>query len=237
METMIQAENLKKIYGGQTVLNISDISVGKGESFGLVGNNGAGKTTFFRLILDLIRADGGRVLSLGKDVSKTEEWKAYTGSYLDEGFLIDYLKPREYFLFVGKLNGMSPGDVEQFLKEMKSFFGMDILKEKNYLRQLSKGSQKKVGIAAALMIEPEVLLLDEPFSNLDPTSQFQLKKILKELQEKKNMCMLISSHDLNHVTEVCQRIVVLHEGEIVHDLETNENTLKELEAFFAVKGD
>jgi ABC-2 type transport system ATP-binding protein len=237
METMIQVENLKKIYGGRTVLNIPDISVGKGESFGLVGNNGAGKTTFFRLILDLIRADGGRVLSLGKDVSTTEEWKAYTGSYLDEGFLIDYLTPREYFLFVGKLNGMSPGDVEQFLKEMKSFFGLDILKEKNYLRQLSKGSQKKVGIAAALMIEPEVLLLDEPFSNLDPTSQFQLKKILKELQKKKNMCMLISSHDLNHVTEVCQRIVVLHEGEIVHDLETNENTLKELEAFFAVKGD
>ncbi len=234
---MIQVENLKKIYGGRTVLNIPEISVEKGESFGLVGNNGAGKTTFFRLILDLIRADNGRVLSLGKDVSKTEEWKAYTGSYLDEGFLIDYLTPREYFLFVGKLNGMSPGDVEQFLKEMKSFFGLDILEEKNYLRQLSKGSQKKVGIAAALMIEPEVLLLDEPFSNLDPTSQFQLKKILKVLQEKKNMCMLISSHDLNHVTEVCQRIVVLHEGEIVHDLETNENTLKELEAFFAVKGD
>ncbi|GMT46115.1 MAG: ATP-binding protein [bacterium] len=234
---MIQVENLKKIYGGRIVLNIPGISVEKGESFGLVGNNGAGKTTFFRLILDLIRADSGRVLSLGKDVSKTEEWKTCTGSYLDEGFLIDYLTPREYFLFVGKLNGMSPGDVEQFLKEMKSFFGSDILKEKGYLRQLSKGSQKKVGIAAALMIKPEILILDEPFSNLDPTSQFQLKTILKELQEKKNMCMLISSHDLNHVTEVCQRIVVLHEGEIVHDLETNENTLKELEAFFAVKGD
>lgn len=237
METMIQVENLKKIYGGRTVLNIPDISVEKGESFGLVGNNGAGKTTFFRLILDLIRADNGRVLSLGKDVSKTEEWKSYTGSYLDEGFLIDYLTPREYFLFVGKLNGMSPGDVEQFLKGMKSFFGLDILEEKNYLRQLSKGSQKKVGIAAALMIEPEILILDEPFSNLDPTSLFQLKKLLKELQQKKNISMLISSHDLNHITEVCQRIVVLHEGEIVHDLETNENTLKELEAFFAVKGD
>ena len=110
---MIQVENLKKIYGGRIVLNIPGISVEKGESFGLVGNNGAGKTTFFRLILDLIRADSGRVLSLGKDVSKTEEWKTCTGSYLDEGFLIDYLTPREYFLFVGKLNGMSPGDVER----------------------------------------------------------------------------------------------------------------------------
>ena len=234
---MIQVENLIKNYSGRTVLNIPGISIEKGESFGLVGNNGAGKTTFFRLILDLIRADGGRVLSLGKDVSKSEEWKSYTGSYLDEGFLIDYLTPREYFLFVGKLNGMSPGDVEQFVKGMKSFFSTDIMQEKSYIRELSKGNQKKVGIAAALMIEPEVLLLDEPFSNLDPTSQFRLKEILKELQKKKNMCMLISSHDLNHVTEVCRRIVVLHEGEIVHDLETNENTLKELEAFFAVKGD
>ncbi len=234
---MIKVENLKKSYNGRTVLNIPDISIEKGESFGLVGNNGAGKTTFFRLILDLIRADSGRVLSLGNDVSKSEDWKSYTGSYLDEGFLIDYLTPREYFLFVGKLNGMSPGDVEQFTEKMNSFFGGNILEEKNYLRELSKGTQKKIGIAVALMIEPEVLLLDEPFSDLDPTSQFQLKKMLKDLQGEKNRCMLISSHDLNHVTEVCGRIVVLHEGEIVHDMETNENTLKELEAFFAVKGD
>ena len=237
METMIQVENLKKIYSGRTVLNVPGISVEKGESFGLVGNNGAGKTTLFRLILDLIRADGGRVLSLGEDVSKTEDWKSYTGSYLDEGFLIDYLTPREYFLFVGKLNGMSRGDVEQFTGSLKAFFGTDILLEKKYIRDMSKGTQKKMGIAAALMIEPEVLVLDEPFSNLDPTSQFQLKELLKEWQQNKKVTMLISSHDLNHVTEVCERIVVLHEGEIVHDLETNENTLKELEAFFAVKGD
>ena len=234
---MIQVENLKKVYGGRTVLQVPALEIGKGESFGLVGNNGAGKTTFFRLVLDLIHADGGRVLSLGTDVSQSEDWKNYTASYLDEGFLIDFLTPREYFMFVARLNNLSRGDVEQFTGSLHGFFGDDILAEKNYLRELSKGTQKKVGIAAALMVEPDVLLLDEPFSNLDPTSQFQLKKILKEFQEKKQVCMLISSHDLNHVTEVCKRIVVLHEGEMVHDLETNENTLKQLEAFFAVKGD
>ncbi|UBM61061.1 ABC transporter ATP-binding protein [Candidatus Sulfidibacterium hydrothermale] len=235
---MIQVENLKKNYGGRTVLQVPELTIEKGERFGLVGNNGAGKTTFFRLILDLIRADDGRVLSYGKDVSKTESWKSYTAAYLDEGFLIDYLTPAEYFLFVAQLNGLSRGDVEQFIgNELHAFFGTDILQEKSYLRELSKGNQKKVGIAAALMVDPEVLLLDEPFSNLDPTSQFQLKEILKKFQETKKRCVLISSHDLNHVTEVCERIVVLHEGEIVHDLETNENTLKELEAFFAVKGD
>jgi len=234
---MIKVNNLKKIYGGQTVLNVPTITIGKGESFGLVGNNGAGKTTFFRLILDLIRADSGEVLSKEKDVTKTEDWKLYTGSYLDEGFLIDYLSPEEYFNFVGKLNGLSRGEVEQFFEIFKEFFNNEILSKKKYIRDLSKGNQKKVGITAALMTKPEILILDEPFSNIDPSSQFQLKKILKGYQQENQMTMLISSHDLNHVTEVCQRIVVLHEGEVVHDLQTNENTLKELEAYFAVKGE
>ena len=234
---MIKVENLTKQYGGRTVLNIPDIQIEKGESFGLVGNNGAGKTTFFRLILDLIRATSGRILSSDTDVSKNENWKTYTGSYLDEGFLIDYLTPGEYFNYVARLNGLKAAEVAEYVETMKAFLGNDITENKTYIRELSKGNQKKVGIAAALMIHPEVLVLDEPFSNLDPTSQFQLKSLLKEWRDKHNMCMLISSHDLNHVTEVCKRIVVLHEGEIVHDIETNENTLKELEEFFAVKGD
>lgn len=237
MEKMIQVEGVKKVYNRVTALNIPKLSINRGESFGLVGNNGAGKTTFFRLILDLIRATGGRVLSKGEDVAGSEAWKRFTGSYLDEGFLIDYLTPEEYFSFVGKLNGLSQGDVEQFLHGLTDFFNDEILTKKKYIRELSKGNQKKTGIAAALMIQPEILILDEPFSNLDPSSQYLLKKLLKEIQQSKNTTMLISSHDLNHVTEVCQRIVVLHEGEVVHDLQTNENTLKELEAYFAVKGD
>lgn len=234
---MIKVENLTKQYGGRTVLNIPDIKLEKGESFGLVGNNGAGKTTFFRLILDLIKATSGHVLSSDTDVSKNENWKTYTGSYLDEGFLIDYLTPGEYFNYVGRLNGLKPEEVKQYIEKMATFLGNDITQNKSYIRDLSKGNQKKVGIASALMIKPEVLVLDEPFSNLDPTSQFQLKSLLKEWRDNHNMVMLISSHDLNHVTEVCKRIVVLHEGEVVHDIETNENTLKELEEFFAVKGD
>lgn len=237
MGDIIKVEGLKKIYNKQVVLNIPTITINQSDSFGLVGNNGAGKTTFFRLILDLIRADGGRVLSKGKDVAENEGWKHYTGSYLDEGFLIDYLTPEEYFNLVGTLNGLSKGDVEQFLSRFKDFFNNEILSKKKYIRELSKGDQKKLGLAAAIMIEPEILILDEPFSNLDPSSQYLLKKILKELQQNKNTTMIISSHDLNHVTEVCQRIVVLHEGEVVHDLQTNENTLKKLEAYFAVKGD
>jgi ABC-2 type transport system ATP-binding protein len=232
---MIKVEDLTKAYGGETVLNIPSLTINKGESFGLVGNNGAGKTTFFRLILDLIRANSGAVLSKEIMTAGSEHWKDYTGSYLDEGFLIDYLTPEEYFQFVGKINKLSEQEIEEFMVSFEDIFNGEILGHKKYIRDLSKGNQKKVGIAAAIMTKPEILILDEPFSSLDPTTQFRLKKLLKELQEEKQVTMLISSHDLNHVTEVCKRIVVLHKGDIVHDIETGKDTLTELEAYFAVQ--
>jgi len=231
---MIQVNNLSKIYNGITVLNIPELKINKGESFGLVGNNGAGKTTFFRLILDLIRANSGNILSNGEDVSKDETWKSYTGSYLDEAFLIDFLTPEEYFQFIGDINGLSKGDIDEFLNNFTEFFNNEIIDKKKYIRELSSGNQKKVGIAAALMTNPEILVLDEPFNSLDPTTQIRLKNLLKKLQKEKNVTLLISSHDLNHVTEVCERIVVLHEGDIAHDILTNKDTLKELEKYFAV---
>jgi len=103
---MITARNLTKVYNGTTVLNIPEISIEKGESFGLVGNNGAGKTTFFRLILDLIRPQSGLVNSKDRNVAGNEDWKSYTGSYLDRNFLIAFLTPEEYFEFNGKIHGM-----------------------------------------------------------------------------------------------------------------------------------
>lgn len=232
---MIKVTDLTKAYGGVTVLNIPTLTIKKGESFGLVGNNGAGKTTFFRILLDLIKASSGSVLSKETDIAGSEHWKEYTGSYLDEGFLIDYLTPEEYFQFVGKINKLAQQEIETFMASFEDFFNGEILGHKKYIRDLSKGNQKKIGISAAIMSMPEVLILDEPFSSLDPTTQFRLKKLLKALQEEKQVTMLISSHDLNHVTEVCKRIVVLHQGDIVHDLETSKDTLKDLEAYFAVQ--
>ncbi|MCD6090359.1 MAG: ABC transporter ATP-binding protein [Bacteroidales bacterium] len=232
---MIKVEDLTKVYGKETVLNIPTLTINKGESFGLVGNNGAGKTTFFRIILDLIRANSGFVSSKDIATAGSEHWKEYTGSYLDEGFLIDYLTPEEYFQFVGKINQLSQQEIDEFMVTFSDFFNDEILGKKKYIRDLSKGNQKKIGISAAIMSKPEILILDEPFSSLDPTTQFRLKKLLKELQENTQMTMLISSHDLNHVTEVCKRIVVLHQGDIVHDILTNKDTLTELEAYFAVQ--
>lgn len=231
---MIEAKNLTKIYGRTTVLNIPELAIPKGESFGLVGNNGAGKTTFFSLILDIIKADSGDVLSNGISVKGNEHWKNYTGSYLDENFLIDFLTPEEYFEFLGSLYSLKKEDVWQRVNLYSDFFNGEVLGKKKYIRQLSKGNQKKVGVVAALLFDPEILILDEPFPNLDPSTVIRLKNLLKDLNKNKEVTILISSHDLNHVTEVCERIVILKEGNIVEDIKTNEDTLRKLEDYFSV---
>lgn len=231
---MIDVKNLTKIYSGVTVLNIDELAVGQGESFGLVGNNGAGKTTFFRLVLDLIRASSGSTFSKQEDVSKTTSWKYYTGSYLDQRFLIDFLTPEEYFEFLRNIHGLSTGDLEQFYEEFHTFFNDEILGKKKYVRDLSRGNQQKVGIAAALMTKPELVILDEPFNGLDPSTQIRLISMLNELKKTSGATLMISSHDLKHVTEVCDRIAILEKGVIINDLKTQKETLKELESYFAV---
>lgn len=230
---MITTSNLSKKYSGNVVLNIESLEIPKGQSFGLVGNNGAGKTTYFSLLLDLVRPTTGSISNNEIFVHKSEDWKPFTSSFIDESFLIGYLTAEEYFYFIGELREQNKADVDSFVNQFEDFFHGEILKQKKYLRDLSKGNQKKVGIVAALIGNPEVIILDEPFANLDPTTQIRLKQIIKDLAESKGVTILISSHDLMHVTDVCERIVVLEKGEIVKDLETNAATLKELETHFA----
>lgn len=231
---MIQVNNLSKEYNGTTVLNIESLEIPKGQSFGLVGNNGAGKTTFFSLLLDLIHPTTGSILNNGVQVNASEGWKPFTASFLDESFLIGYLTPEEYFYFIGDLRGQNKADVDALLAQHEEFFNGEILKNKKYLRDLSKGNQKKVGIIATLIGNPEVIILDEPFANLDPTTVNRLKKIIKELADNPNVTVLVSSHDLLHTVEVCGRIVALNKGEVVKDMLTSKETLQELELFFAV---
>lgn len=229
---MIQVTELTKYYSGTKVLDLPELHIPKGESFGLVGNNGAGKTTFFSLLLDLITPSSGRVESNGTVVHKSEAWKPYTSAFIDESFLIGYLTPEEYFYFIGDLRGQNKADVDQFVKQFEELFNGEVIGKQKYLRDLSKGNQKKAGIVAALIGKPEVVILDEPFANLDPTTQIRLKKMIKEMANDREITVLISSHDLMHVTDVCERIVVLDQGEMVKDLKTSEATLKELEEHF-----
>ena len=230
---MITATNLTKSYNGVKVLDMEYLKIPSGQNFGLVGNNGAGKTTFFSLLLDLIQPSSGSIFNNDITVSESEEWKPFTGSFIDESFLIGYLTPEEYFYFVGELRNRNKADIDSFLAQFSDFFNGEILGRNKYLRDLSKGNQKKVGIVDALIGDPKVVILDEPFANLDPTTQIRLKKLIKELPQTSGTTVLISSHDLIHVTEVCDRIVVLDKGEIVRDIATSEATLKELEDYFS----
>ncbi|NNF33020.1 MAG: ABC transporter ATP-binding protein [Saprospiraceae bacterium] len=229
---MISFNNIKKSYNKVTVLDVPQWTIKKGETVGLVGNNGAGKTTAFSLLLDLIKATEGNVTIEGEDVSMDENWKTFTSSFLDESYLIDFLTPDEYFNFIGSLYNLNQATIDEFVGGYSEFFNDEIIGVKKYIRDLSKGNQKKVGLIGSLIGNPSLVVLDEPFSNLDPTSQIRLKRLIREAAEGRTF--LISSHDLNHVVEVCDRIVVLEKGLIVKDLINSEETIQEIQDYFDV---
>ena len=237
----LETQNLVKKYYTKTVVDLPELTIEPGDLFGLVGNNGAGKTTFFRLILDLVQATEGQLLSGGKDVAKDESWKVYTGSYLDEGFIIDFLTPEEFFQFVGTTYEMSGKQIREGLEKFKDFFSDEVLGQgkRKYIRDFSKGNIQKIGIAAAMLPEPKVLVLDEPFANLDPTSQIRLKRMLTALNKEKKTTILVSSHNLNHVAEISTRIVLLEKGKSIRDVRnvqvSGNGILQDLESYFAVE--
>jgi ABC-2 type transport system ATP-binding protein len=230
---MIELTDLKKVYGKKTALDIEKLTIRPRECIGLVGNNGAGKTTMLSLILDLIQATKGYVTLNGVKVNETDDWKSYTGSYLNEGFLIPFLTPVEYFEFIAGLHGLNKEDVTNFLNENAGFFSEDITVKK-FIRDLSAGNKNKVGILASMLWNPQLLILDEPFSNLDPTSQSWLKNKLKRLNNE-GVTMIISSHDLNHISEISSRILLLENSLLIKDISNGAGTLQELEHYFSVR--
>ena len=232
---MISILKLNKKYGSTIATDIPELEITAGEHIGLVGNNGAGKTTLISLMLDLIKADEGSVLFDNQDVSRSEEWKYQIAAFLDETFIIDYLSPDEYFNFIARVRGIEQTDLDHRLSTFEQFFNGQILGQKKYIRDLSKGNKKKVGIAGALIANPRMLYLDEPFANLDPSSQIILQRMIANLPAE--MTILISSHDLTHISEVSKRIIILENGKIVKDLETSANTRIELKSYFAAKSD
>ena len=233
----VKVFHLVKRYGQHFALHVSELRIATGEALGLVGNNGAGKTTFLRLTLDLVRPDDGHVLVDGQNVAKETAWKAHVGSYLDESFLLDFLTPDEYFHFVGGVYEMSAAQIEAALARYRTFLPEQAFSRiQPYIRDLSTGNKKKVGLVAAMFTEPHLLVLDEPFANLDPGSQIRLKTLLQRLRQEHGTTMLISSHDLGHVTDFCERITLLDDGQIARDMTTSDATLRELKHYFAATG-
>lgn len=230
---MIHLSQLSKTYSGTSVLSIDALELQPGEIIGLVGNNGAGKTTFFSLLLDLIKPSTGYIENQGVRVNESEAWKSTTSAFIDENFLIGYLTAEEYFEFIAGLRGINKADLNSFMEGFKTFFNDEILGNKKYIRDYSKGNQKKIGIAAAFIGTPALVILDEPFANLDPRAQMQLQKLIKTFNSEHGVSLLVSSHDLLHVSEVSQRILILNKGELIKDVRTSEITLDDLRAFFS----
>ncbi len=230
----INISQLQKSYSGNLVLDIPELQINPGELVGIVGNNGAGKTTLLRLILDLIKTSGGSVEINHENVQHSTAWKKQTGSFLDEGFLIGFLTPEEYLEFNGYTYGLSPEEVTSRLSEYTSFMNGELTGKGKYIRELSTGNKQKAGIIAAMLCDPPLLLLDEPFNFLDPSSQIIIKNMLRDKNRQLNNTMLISSHNINHLADICTRIILLEKGQIIKDIpNSNKSQLEELEHYFS----
>ena len=213
--------------------SFENFTVNNGDLLGLVGNNGAGKTTLFRMLLDLLKPDEGEVALDGINPAASEEWKASTGSYIDEGFLIDFLTPEEYFAFIGKITNMTQAQVDERLKDFERLAAGEIFGQKKLIRNLSAGNKQKVGIISALFNRPKLVILDEPFNFLDPSSQNVLKHVLTDYNKETGATILVSSHNLAHTIDISNRIALLEKGHIVRDLANENASAKaELENYF-----
>ena len=231
----IQLNNLKKCFGEHVAVDIPHFTIGNGQVVGLVGNNGAGKTTLFRLMLDLAKATEGNVLIDGIDPATSEDWKLLTGAFIDNSFLIDFLTAEEYFEFVGKVSGMTKEQVEIRLKTFETFMGDEIIGKKKYIRDFSAGNKQKIGIVAALLNSPQLVILDEPFNFLDPSSQNQLKRILTEFNRSTGATVMVSSHNLQHTVEISTRVALLDNGKIIEDIDNSDGKAEEiLDKYFNV---
>lgn len=244
---MIQLTDLKKTYGEKTAVDIPEFTIRDGDMLGLVGNNGAGKTTLFRLILDLLKADSGHVgITLPHrdaerepttiNPAENEEWKNFTGAYIDEGFLIDFLTPEEYFAFIGKVNNMDETAIAEREKDFERFMAGEILGQKKLIRDYSAGNKQKIGIISALFNRPQVVILDEPFNFLDPSSQNILKKLLTDYHDATGATILISSHNLQHTVNISNRVALLEHGHILRDIPNlNGSAEQVLKDYFDIK--
>ena len=247
---MIRINNLKKQFGETCACDIPSFTVNKGDILGLVGNNGAGKTTLFRLLLDLLKADDGHVTyifpapqdeetvanTIDINPAESEAWKQHVGAYIDDGFLIDFLTPEEYFAFLGKVSGIKQAEVEERLKVYERFANGEVFGHKKLIRNLSAGNKMKVGIISALFRHPEIVILDEPFNFLDPTSQVLLKHLLRDYARQNGSTVIISSHNLQHTIDISTRIALLEHGQIIRDLPNNEGSATaELQEYFGAE--
>ena len=203
-------ENLHKSFGEKQVLKDVSFSTESGKAFGLLGRNGAGKTTTIRIIMDVFPADSGKVLLNGEPMVRE---KVNVGYLPEERGLYPKVNILEQLVYLGRLRGMTAHDAKENSMKWLRRLSMDEYANKK-LDTLSKGNQQKIQLTAALVSDPDFVILDEPFSGLDPVNAMLLKDVVRELIDSGKI-VLFSSHQMNYVEEFCDSIAILHHGEIV----------------------
>ncbi len=221
MERAIEVKGLTKYYKQKRrkikALNSISFEVYKGEIFGFLGPNGAGKSTTIKIILDLIRPDKGDVFICGIN-SRDPSCRSKLGFLPENPSYIDTLSGKQLLEFSAKMHGFE--DIKDKVLELLKEF--DLLDAKDrMIRKYSKGMIQKIGFASVLIFDPEILILDEPMSGLDPIGRFLFKKKFKELKER-GKTIFFSSHILPDVEDLCDRVAIINKGEIVKILRLEE---------------
>ncbi len=239
IKNAIQISNVTKVYGVTIALAGVSFEVKLGEIFGLLGPNGAGKTTSIRILKGMIKPTSGEAFILGKRISDDPNWaKEHTGYLPEEGSLIGRLTPLELSEFIGGLFGVS---AEISRNRSTELFRMFELYEKKdeLIEKLSRGMKQKLSIICSLIHDPDILLMDEPLASLDPSAAKMVKDFIKFLSREKEKTIIISSHRLSLVEDVCDRVAIIHQGVIIAEgtpksimQETNTSSLED--AYLAV---
>lgn len=207
---ILEANGLKKSFDGNEVLHGVSFSISSGKALGLLGRNGAGKTTTIRILMDVFKANEGSITIDGKPFKASD----YKIGYLpEERGLYPKKRVDEQLLYLAALRGLSKNEAKANLKKWLKRLNIEEY-EKRKLDTLSKGNQQKVQLAQTLMCDPDIVILDEPFSGLDPVNSQVLKEVVMELIQNGKL-VIFSSHQMNYVEEFCESIVILHHGDVV----------------------
>lgn len=208
---MLKLENVRKTYGSLVAVDNLSFSVKNGEIFGLLGENGAGKTTTFRMIMGLLEPDKGKITLDGKKIDYKVTDKI--GFVTEERSLLTKLTVKEMIEYYGILKGMDESNIDKKLDYWLEKFEITEYKNKK-IKELSKGNQQKIQFISAVINDPKLLILDEPFTGLDPINVGLLKDAVKELQ-KKGCSIIFSSHQMEYIEDFCEQLIILVHGRAI----------------------
>jgi ABC-type multidrug transport system ATPase subunit len=211
----VEIRGLSKAFGDTLAVDDVSFAVRPGEIFGFMGHNGAGKTTTIRMLLGLLRPTRGEACVLGHDIVRDSLAIRRLSGYLPGDYALPKeMSARQFLRYIGAMFGFAGAPLERRIEEMIELFGLAAVADKR-LGAFSSGMIQKVGLAQALLNEPRVLLLDEPTAGLDPIGRQELLELIDRLARNDGVTVLFSTHILNDIERVCERVAILHHGRLI----------------------